>query len=461
MIESAPDREWRSESGIRYNEQSDRYNKGFFKHSELRKSTNMIRFSITILCIVLSSAIGQGQDASALHPLEPSDTSNPAATLNSLIDSCNELQKLVSSGAVSAERIGELLPTRERILDCLDLSELPKELRDTAGIESALFLKEVLDRIDLPPGEAIPAVDPAADAALVPPQWQIPRTRIAIARVQQGPQQDAYLFTPDTVRRAAEFYGMVKQLPYRSEGRNTSPGLYDAYVAATKKQPTRTADTSSPRGTMTLFLDACNELHENIVEEKYYDRNNPEFHQLAQRILSCLDTSELPEYAREYFDAESAVCLKEILDRVPLPPDEAIPGIESVEATEGSEPLARWQVPRTQIVISRIEEGPRRGEYLFAARTVSRAPELYEKVRSQPYRTSGREVSEGFHQWWLSSPGNPMIAALVDRMPRWFQQRHFGMAIWQWVGMILLVPICLAAILLLFHWARVQGERVR
>ena len=40
--------------------------------------------------------------------------------------------------------------TTQRILDCLDLSELPKELRTTAGMESALFLKEVLDRIELP-----------------------------------------------------------------------------------------------------------------------------------------------------------------------------------------------------------------------------------------------------------------------------------------------------------------------
>ena len=53
---------------------------------------------------------------------------------------------------MSEERESEILPTAERVLDCLDLSELPKELRYTAGIESALFLKEVLDRVELPPG---------------------------------------------------------------------------------------------------------------------------------------------------------------------------------------------------------------------------------------------------------------------------------------------------------------------
>ena len=87
-------------------------------------------------------------------------------------------------GAVSEERQGELLPTMERILDCLDLSELPKELRDTAGIESALFLKEVLDRTDLPAGADIPGFNPESNDAESLLRWQIPGTRMEIARIE-------------------------------------------------------------------------------------------------------------------------------------------------------------------------------------------------------------------------------------------------------------------------------------
>ncbi|MGI9455030.1 MAG: hypothetical protein ACR2NU_00625, partial [Aeoliella sp.] len=357
----------------------------------------MSRIKVTFLFIFLFSAVGRTQEASLPNPLEPSDTSSPAATLNSLIDSCNELQKLVVAGVVVEEREAEVLPTTERILDCLDLSGLPTELRDTAGIQAGLFLKEVLDRIDLPETSDIRVVEPGADNAESPLRWQIPGTRMAIARPGQGPHRNAYLFTPETVRRAAEFYGMVKGLPYRSEGRSVSPGLYDAYVAATKQQPTQSSDTSSPRGTLTLFLDSCNELHELIQKERYFNRTEPEYHRLGQRIISCLDTSQLPEYSREYFDAEAAFCLKEVLDRIPLPPAEKIPGIESVETTDGSEALVRWQVPRTQIAISKQEEGPRRGEFLFSAGTVSRAPEIYEKVRTQTYRAGEPAVSEGFY----------------------------------------------------------------
>jgi MscS family membrane protein len=420
------------------------------------------RFVVAVsLWIVLSPSSASAQQPAPLHPLQPSDTLSPAATLASLIDSCNELHDLINDETFSVERAGELLPTTQRVLDCLDLTELPKELQTTAGMESALFLKEVLDRIELPASEDIPGVVDSESSDDAPVRWQIPLTRIAIARMELGPYRNAYLFTPGTVRRAAQDYQMVKGLPYRADGRTVSPGLYDAYVAITKQGPTQSADTSSPRGTLTLFLDSCNELHQAIRQERHYNRNNAKFHQLGQQIISCLDTSQLPEYAREYFDAEAAVCLKEILDRIQLPPAEAIPGVESVEAIDGSEALVRWQVPGTQIIMSKIQEGPHRGEFLFSAETVSRAPEFYQKALSLPYRQDERPVSEGFYEWWLSSPGNPTVAALVDRLPIGFHHRLFGMAIWQWFGLLPAIPLSLALMFFAFRLEKTRGDRVR
>ena len=218
-----------------------------------------------VVCVLIWTVVAEAQEVSPRNPLQPSDTSGPAATLNSLIDSCNELDKIISDSSFSAARAGDLLPTTERILDCLDLSELPKELRDTAGIESALFLKEVLDRIVLPADEDIPGADAQPNAeSLV--RWQIPSTRIAIARMEMGPYRNAYLFTPGTVRRAAQDYRIVRSLPYRTNGRAVSAGLYDAYVAVMKQKPTQSADTSSPRGTLTLFLDSCDEFYKKTRE---------------------------------------------------------------------------------------------------------------------------------------------------------------------------------------------------
>ena len=414
---------------------------------------------IVLLAFLYFSVLACGQVKAQLGPLEPSDTSNPTATLNSLIDSCNELARLIEAGATSEDRESEILPTVERILDCLDLRELPKDLRLTAGIESALFLKEVLDRIELPEDDDIPDVSNAeAGDGEIFDRWQIPNTRIVIARIEEGPQRNNFLFTPETVRRAAQFFRIIKDVPYRTEGRAVSQNLHSTYITATKKQPSRTTDTSSPRGTLTLFLDSCNELYEEVGKDKYLDRSRPEFYQLGNRIISCLDTSQLPEFSREYFDAEAAVCLKEVLDRIKLPTAEEIPGIESVETADGADTLTRWQVPRTQIVLSKIADGPRRGEFLFSAGTVSRAPELYRKAQAQPYREDGRPVSTGFYNWWLSRPGNSTVAIWLDQLPDWLQNRYFGMAVWQWVSLSLAIPLALLAIGFALFMGRTRAE---
>ena len=336
----------------------------------------------------LSTAVSQ--ERAPLHPLEPSDTSSPRATLTSFVDSCNELFDLAQEQERTAGSASKFLPAAERIKDCLDLSALPSELRDSIGGESAIYLKEVLDRIEFPPDEAIPGAEALANAADVEKfaRWQIPHTRLAIVRVQEGPRRGAYLFSIDTVRQAAKFYAAAKQLPYRTDGPKVSPGFYDLYVSLTKRQPTLSADTSSPRGTLTLFLDVTNELFEVIRTNEHLDRSDPQHLPTVMRIFSCLDLSQLPEFSRDYYAGEAAICLKEVLDRVELPPAEKIPGAENIEPADGSERLTRWQIPKTQITIARVEEGPRRGEYLFTPGTVKRAVELYEKVKKQDRKST-------------------------------------------------------------------------
>lgn len=92
--------------------------------------TNSYRFFVAVLLgMALLPSVARSQEAPTRHPLEPSDTSSLAATLNSLIDACNELHDLIDSGAVADKQTRALWPTGERIVDCLDLSELPTELR--------------------------------------------------------------------------------------------------------------------------------------------------------------------------------------------------------------------------------------------------------------------------------------------------------------------------------------------
>lgn len=219
------------------------------------------------------------------------------------------------------------------------------------------------------------------------------------------------------------------------------------------------ADTSSPRATLNSFIDSCNEMFSLIQEERYLDRNSSEHRPLAKRILDCLDTRELPEFERYEIAGEAAVCLKEILDRIELPPENEIPGVDMIEAAGGIEKFARWTIPGTRITIARVEEGPRRHEYLFSPGTVGRAVEYYEDLESLPYLTTDRVTSPGLYTWFMTAPGNPTIGRIVDRLPDWFRERSLGLAHWKWVGLV--IAIVIAGVLIgLAYWlhARYAGR---
>lgn len=78
--------------------------------------------------------------------------------------------------------------------------------------------------------------------------------------------------------------------------------------------------------------------------------------------------------------------LKEILDRIALPPDDKVPG--DTEIADGT--ITRWTIPDTSITIARIESGPRAGEFLFSADSVQRLHRFYAHAKHLPYKPGPR-----------------------------------------------------------------------
>ena len=194
-------------------------------------------------------------------------------------------------------------------------------------------------------------------------------------------------------------------------------------------------------------------------DQQYLRRDDPQFRQLARRVLDCLDDSQLPEYARLHSRAEAAVCLKEILDRIEIPPLDEIPDTESIQATEDS--LDRWQVPGTRIVITRALDGPRKHEYLFSAGTVERSFQYFDDIRDVPYRESGPAVSPGFYQRYLTAPATPGVGWVVARLPAWMRSQSFGVAHWKLAGLVIAVALCLALVYGLVRLQRYLAARFR
>ena len=224
----------------------------------------------------------------------------------------------------------------------------------------------------------------------------------------------------------------------------------------------RVADTSSPRDTLRSFINATNELHALIQTNKYLDRRDPRHMAIAQRVLDCLDDSELPAFARIERASEVAVCLKEIMDRFQIPPWEAIPDKEEILAAGGLESVTDYRLPDTRITISRVEQGPRRHEYLFSPGTVDRAVMYFHSTESKPYRTEGPAVSKNLYRWFMSTPGHSSLAPIVDRLPETMQfGRTWGVANWKWPGLIIISSVFIPFIVLTYRMHIHFTNRVR
>ncbi|KPQ09779.1 MAG: MscS family membrane protein [Saliniramus fredricksonii] len=122
-----------------------------------------------------------------------------------------------------------------------DLSQVPAVLRRDTGIEAALLLKEVLDRMPLPRIDTIPNAVDLAD--LEPDQayrWRLPGTAIEIERMQTGPDAGNFLFDANSVALLPANYEALKDLPYRAEeslalsdfhAAQVTPGFYEFYAS--------------------------------------------------------------------------------------------------------------------------------------------------------------------------------------------------------------------------------------
>ena len=431
-----------------------------------RRSLVQITFFLVLaLAAPLSGAeLHEGTEPDP-HPLRPADTSSPRDTLRSFLKNANQ--------AVDAWRRDELNAKSgrayQRALETLDLSSTPH--RDTWWIrtERMLLLKELLDRIELPPESAIPGDSEVADGAVL--QWMIPDTRIIIARIGNGPRAGEFLFSAETVEKLQRYYAHAKHLPYKP---GISAGFYEDWARSERTDRAREqrmrnrlkpVDTSSPRSTLAGFLDSINRAYALVMKADAALTTTPPTMtmeearevdiaaaKLLQRAVHTLDLSQVPEVLREDVGSETALQLKEILDRMRLPPVDTVPDASMVAvAREQADGPIRWRYPNTEIEIVEITEGAQQGQFLFSADTVARIGGYYEQIREHVYRsgTSPTEwespaKSEGFYEYYISTAGYMvprinLLGRLIDELPAWVKTVHGGQTLWQWVATLLCV----------------------
>jgi len=204
-------------------------------------------------------------------------------------------------------------------------------------------------------------------------------------------------------------------------------------------QPLKPLDRSSPRAALKTFLDSADNLGA-LVDKYLKSPSRAEFHQgiiQTDVVLGGLNLSEIPVAARERTGRAAAVALYETLNRIPLPPWEAIPDGTELAANKAS--TIRWVIPDTEIVLERTTDSIGAGKFLFSPETVARAGEFYEKVKGLPYQ---RAVPLENLSWILATGGGWMIPySWVRGLPDWLQQPIGGQAPWKWIGLLLILGV--------------------
>ena len=217
--------------------------------------------------------------------------------------------------------------------------------------------------------------------------------------------------------------------------------LFAANLAAAQPHPLAPPDTSSPRTTLKSYLDIMGEygrllradIHTKDQASKLRDQN------LEDKAERCFDLSKISRERVEEVANDALNILIEILDRIEIPPYEDIPDA----ATVRSEELTRWRIPKTEITIAKVKEGPREGEWLFTPETVVRLKEFYKKIKHLPYRPdaiAGRiGPFGGLYEGYILYPEETFPSEWIEDLPNGMKTVYFEQPVWKWAGIVLVL----------------------
>jgi len=170
--------------------------------------------------------------------------------------------------------------------------------------------------------------------------------------------------------------------------------------------------------------------------------------------LPSLDLRDIAPAVRRSVGKEAAVLLKEALDRTPLPPETDWPDLT------GDPDLRKLVIPNTEIVLIRIKDGPREGEFVFSSDSVARAMEFYERVEKLDY-VRRQDVTAGLYLKFMSEPGWMIPRKLILSLPSPLHERWFGQAIWQWIGLVAVLLLSAILMMTLYLIGRRRAKKLR
>jgi MscS family membrane protein len=196
---------------------------------------------------------------------------------------------------------------------------------------------------------------------------------------------------------------------------------------AQRSGPLLAVDTSSPQATIRTFYELTEALENSTLALKAAPTaaHQAKVANLAAKAIGIFDLSKVPPLSRRDVGADALVFLVDVLRRTEMPPLESIP---DAKAFPDVEKPASWTIPGTEIIITRVLQGAKKGKFVFDADTVARAGEFYSLVKDLPLRVpaqvrSWREAQLQLHGWmipngWIDTLPAPLKVSILDT-PIW------------------------------------------
>jgi MscS family membrane protein len=194
----------------------------------------MVGYAAVLVLLVsyYSSAVAQTSTESAGPSVDFNtyliNLSSPRDTFKAFLATTDRAYDIIRDDGFNPEswpKIQRIVALQMRMFD---LRNVPPNHRQDTTIETAVYLREVLARVILPPLEDVPDEDEIfariKDGKLA--IYVIPGTAIEIAYVEEGPYAHRFQFSADTIRDAEEIYRSWKEKPYVDKH---IKGLYEAF----------------------------------------------------------------------------------------------------------------------------------------------------------------------------------------------------------------------------------------
>ncbi|MGD9510500.1 MAG: mechanosensitive ion channel family protein, partial [Geminicoccaceae bacterium] len=208
-----------------------------------------------------------------------------------------------------------------------------------------------------------------------------------------------------------------------------------------ENSPLAPVDTSSPRATFQSFRSNVEKAYRRWRRHESFSQTED----YAERFLRTLDLTHIGAALRAEVGVDDALYLYDTISRIGVPTEGSIPG----DAEVAAKGITRWTLPRTEITIEKVADGPRAGEFLFSSDTVARARQFFRLVRDLPLPSGSVDVLSQ----WRAAPGLLMpdlFARAIWDLPAPLFVPFINQAVWKWIAT--LISILVAALIVWLLW---------